>query len=169
MTLDRPSGNNRWNQFAGRWKSWAVAAIAIVAVTTAGQQATARPGETCRGDKGAKLERLEREVASLGLPQDDLASVYQVIDQARVQRRAFDGELHAAHERMRALLDQDTPSVEDVTAQADSIGALQTEARKVELRALIEVRNQVGAERWQQLEAKRGHRFHGDPKPKAEL
>ena len=60
--------------------------------------------------------------------------------------------------------------VEAVTAQADSLGALQTEARKVELRALVQVRNLLSAEQWQELEAKkRGHRFHDGPKPEAAL
>jgi Spy/CpxP family protein refolding chaperone len=155
---------------AGSWKTWAAGAIAIAAVAIATQQATARPGGTCGGGKGAKLEHLERDVARLGLEQDQLANVYEVIDQARVQRRAFDGELHAAHERMRALLDQDAPSVEAVTTQADSIGALQTEARKVELRALVQVRNLLTAEQWQQLESeKRGHRFHDRAKPESTL
>lgn len=161
---------DRWMGWAGTWKTWAAGAIAIAAVATATQQATARPGGTCGGGKGAKLEHLERDVARLGLEQDQLANVYEVIDQARVQRRAFDGELHAAHERMRALLDQDAPSVEAVTTQADSIGALQTEARKVELRALVQVRNLLTAEQWQQLESeKRGHRFHDRAKPESTL
>jgi Spy/CpxP family protein refolding chaperone len=155
---------------AGSWKTWAAGAIAIAAVATATQQATARPGGAHGGGKGARLEHLERDVARLGLPQDQLANVYQVIDQARVQRRGFDGELHVAHERMRELLDQDAPSVEAVTSQADSIGALQTEARKVELRALVQVRNLLTAEQWQQLESKqRGHRFHDRPKPESTL
>ena len=161
---------DRWMGWAGSWKTLAAGAIAIAAVATATQQATARAGGTCGGGKGAKLEHLERDVARLGLPQDQLANVYEVIDQARVQRRAFDGELHVAHERMRALLDQDAPSVEAVTTQADSIGALQTEARKVELRALVQVRNLLTAEQWQQLESeKRGHRFHDRAKPESTL
>lgn len=160
---------NQWNGWATSWKTWAAGAIAIAAVATAGQQAAARPGGTCGGSKGAKLEHLERDVSRLGLPQQQLESVYQVIDQARVQRRAFDGELHAANERMRMLLEQDAPSVEAVTAQADSIGALQTEARKVDLRALVQVRNLVGTEQWRQLESKRGHRGRGGSKPEAAL
>jgi Spy/CpxP family protein refolding chaperone len=160
---------NRWNARSGNWKIWAAGAIAIAAVATAGQQADARPGGSCGGGKGAKLEHLERGVSRLGLPQQQLESVYQVIDQARVQRRAFDGELNAANERMRTLLEQDAPSVEAVTAQADSIGVLQTEARKVELRALVQVRNLLSPEQWQQLESKRGHRDRGGPKPEAAL
>lgn len=161
---------SRWAaRAAASWKTWAAGAIAIAAVATATQQAAARPGGSCGGGKGARLEHLERDVARLGLPQEQLASVYQVIDQARVQRRAFDGELTAAQERMRALLAEDAPSVDAVTAQADSIGALQTESRKVELRALVQVRNLLGAEQWKQLESKRGHRFHDGPKPDAAL
>lgn len=158
----------------GRWSRWtrsgrigAAAVVAIAAVATAGQQASARPGAKCAGGGGARLEHLERDLARLGLPQERLGAVYQVIDEARSQRRAFDGELYAAHERMRALLDEDEPSLDAVTAQADSIGALQTEARKVELRALVQVRSLLGAEQWQQLEAKRGHRLPDEPGPGA--
>jgi Spy/CpxP family protein refolding chaperone len=158
-----------WNRWAGSWKTWAAAAVAIAAVATANQHAMARPGGKCDGGKGAKLERLERDVARIGLPQEALASVYQAIDEARVQRRAFDGQLHDAHERMRALLAQDAPSIEDVTAQADSIGALQTEARKAELRALVQVRNLLSAEQWQQLDSRRGHGPRDDSQRDAAL
>jgi Spy/CpxP family protein refolding chaperone len=145
------------------WKTGLAAAIALGAVFTLTERASARPGGGMCGGHRSMLERLERDVASLGLAQDQLASVYQVIDEARTKRRGFDGEIRAAHERMHDLLEQDAPSVDAVTAQADSIGALHTEARKVELRAVVQVRGMLSEEQREQLDA-RAERFAGKKK-----
>jgi Spy/CpxP family protein refolding chaperone len=130
------------------------AAIAIAATFALADGAAARPGGGMCGGHGSMLERLERNVADLGLEQDRLTTVYQVIDDARARRRAFDGEIRGAHDRMRELLDQESPSVDAVTAQADAIGALHTEARKVELRALVQVRGMLTAEQREKLDAR---------------
>jgi len=141
-----------------------------VAVTALGANAWARPHGGMCGGKGFALERLERGVATLELEQEKLDAVYQVIDQARGQRRGLDAEIRTAHERMRELLEQDAPSVDAVTAQADSIGELTTAARKVELRALVQVRTLLTPEQWQQLEKMRGERHHGgEREPASEL
>lgn len=142
------------------WKT-AAAAIALAATMGIGAGASARPhGGSC-GGKGFGLERLERDIASLGLEQAKLDAAYQAIDQARAQRRSLDGEIRAAHERMRELLEQDAPAVDAVTAQAEKLGALQTEARKAELRALVQVRSLLTPEQWKQIEP-RGHRGRFD-------
>jgi Spy/CpxP family protein refolding chaperone len=55
------------------------------------------------------------------------------------------------HERMRTLLEADKPDVNAVLAQADSVGALKTEARKAQLRNLLAIRALLTAEQWTDL------------------
>jgi Spy/CpxP family protein refolding chaperone len=131
----------------------AIALVAATAVTFGSLRATARPngGKGMCGGHGARLEKLERDVAGLGLAQKDLDAVYQIIDTARREKRPIDAEIRTAHERMRELLDQDQPNVDSVTAQADAIGALTTQARKIELRAVVQVRNLLTPEQRKQL------------------
>jgi Spy/CpxP family protein refolding chaperone len=131
----------------------------------ASSAAWAKPhGGACGGRGAHKLEKLERDVAKLGLEQAQLDAAYQVIDEARKERRGLDAQIRAAHDRMRELLDQDAPDVDTVTAQADTIGALMTQARKIELRAAVQVRSMLTPEQRKQLAekhdrfAKRGER-----------
>jgi Spy/CpxP family protein refolding chaperone len=140
------------------WKTGLGAVIALATTFALADRATARPGGGMCGGHGSMLEHLERKISDLGLEQEHLTSVYQVIDDARVKRRAFDGEIRTAHERLRELLEQEAPSVDDVTAQADAIGTLHTEARKVELRAVVQVRGMLNDEQREKLDA-RSKRF----------
>lgn len=145
----------------------AIAALAIGTLLVA-TSAQAKPqGGHCGGGRGAKLEKLERDVAGLGLAQAELDAAYQVIDQARKERRGLDGQIRAAHERMRELLDQDSPDVDTVTAQADTIGSLMTQSRKIELRAAVQVRSMLTPEQRKQLAEKhdRFARRGGEPRP----
>jgi Spy/CpxP family protein refolding chaperone len=150
----------------------AIALLAATAVAFGSLRATARPhgGGMC-GARGAMLEKLERNVAGLGLAQKELDAVYQVIDQARREKRPLDAEVRAAHEHMRELLDQDQPSVDAVTAQADTIGSLTTQARKIELRAVVQVRNLLTPEQRKQLDGMHGRFARGERRgpPQSEL
>lgn len=147
----------------------AIGALAVGALVLAGRGAEARPhgGGKCGGHGARMLEKLERDVGRLGLESQRLEAAYQVIDEARKQRRALDGEIHAAHERMRELLDQDQPSADAVTAHADTIGALTTQARKIELRAVIEVREMLSPEQRQQLDERRNRHARRAPRDAA--
>jgi Spy/CpxP family protein refolding chaperone len=151
---------------ARTWTTWtargALAALALGAVgAVAAHQAAARPpGGGCHGHGGEAfgLERLEHRIGSLGLADETKQAVYQAIDQARVERRALDEKIRAAHERMRELLEQDRPEAEPVLAQADSIGALVTDARKAELRAMVAIRGLLTPEQWKALHERRHRR-----------
>ena len=131
----------------------AIALIAAAAMAFGSRHATARPhgGGMC-GAHGAMLEKLERDVAGLGLEQKELDAAYQLIDQARRDKRPLDGEVRTAHEQMRTLLEQDQPNVDAVTSQAEKIGSLTTQARKIELRTVVQVRNLLTPEQRKQLD-----------------
>jgi Spy/CpxP family protein refolding chaperone len=73
--------------------------------------------------------------------------------------------IRQAHEALRALLEQDQPDADAAMAQADNLGALETERRKADLKALLQVRALLGPECWAELSSAlhppRG-RFHRD-------
>jgi Spy/CpxP family protein refolding chaperone len=148
-----------------------IAAIALAvgaAIGFGSVRASARPheggGGMC-GPHGAMLDRLERGVGTLGLQQKDLDAIYQLIDNARRERRPLDAQLRTAHQQMRTLLDSDSPSVDAVTAQADTIGSLSTQLRKIDLRTAVQVRSMLTPDQRKQLGGSGMHgRFaHGGP------
>jgi Spy/CpxP family protein refolding chaperone len=102
------------------------------------------------------LGKVEHGVDHLELTPANRKAADAIFDQARTQRRALRDPSRAAHEQMRTLLDQQSPSLEAVLAQADSIGALELEAKKAELEAMVKVRQLLSTEQWQQL--RRQHR-----------
>ena len=139
-------------------------ALALGAIgAVAARQVAAQPGGGC-GREGFALERLERRVGALGLDDETKQAVYRVIDRARDEQRGLDEKIHAEHERMRDLLDQDQPAPDPVLAQADAIGALATEARKADLRAMMAIRGLLTAEQWKELHEWR-HGRAGSPPP----
>lgn len=139
-----------------RWKKrMAAVALALATVTVVAANATAnrhggRPGH------GSMLGRVEHGVEKLELAPETRKSVDAILDQARSQQRELRDQLHAAHEQMRTALDAESPSTDAVLAQADSIGALETQAKKLELQAIIQVRQLLSAEQWQQLRTQQG-------------
>jgi Spy/CpxP family protein refolding chaperone len=109
-----------------------------------------------RSGHASMLGKVERGVENLELAPETRKSIDAILDQARTERRPLRDQLRAAHEQMRTALDAESPSSDTVLAQADSIGALETQAKKLELQALIEVRQLLTAEQWQQLRTQRG-------------
>lgn len=133
----------------------ALAALAMAGTLGATAAVAAPPGGGCGGGGGTKLGRLERGVARAGLPPEIAQAVYQRIDQARTEQRSLEASLATAHEQMRTLLDQDAPSSDAVLAQADAVGALETQMNKLGLRTMLEVRALLTAEQWEALAPKR--------------
>jgi Spy/CpxP family protein refolding chaperone len=105
--------------------------------------------------------RLERQLEKLGLSDAQKTKVQAILDAAKPKREEVRGKMRAAFDEMRALLDQESPSESAVLAQADKIGAIQTEAHKAMLTTLLAVRKELTPEQRAQLsEAMRKHR-HG--------
>jgi Spy/CpxP family protein refolding chaperone len=147
----------------------AAIALAVGAVIGFGSlRASARPhmggggGGMC-GGHGAMLDRLESGVGSLGLQQKDLDAIYQIIDNARKERRPLDAQLRTAHQQMHTLLDSDSPNADAVTAQADTIGSLSTQLRKIDLRTAVQVRSMLTPDQRKQLGGMHGRFGHGGP------
>jgi Spy/CpxP family protein refolding chaperone len=108
-----------------------------------------------RSGHASMLGKVERGVENLELAPEARKSIDAILDQARTERRPLRDQLRAAHEQMRTTLDAESPSSDTVLAQADTIGALETQAKKRELQALIEVRQLLTAEQWRQLRTQR--------------
>src|SRR5262245_31357339 len=139
--------------------------------------AFARPG----GDHGpGKGFFLQRQLEKLELPAETRTQVDAVFAESRTRQEALHQQIRAAHESMRSLLDQESVDETAVLAQADTIGSLMTEARKDDLKTLIQVRSLLTPEQRaaldQQMEAhrdnwrgKRGGKHgdceHGEAKP----
>jgi len=137
------------------------AALALVVVALLGAStALSKPGHGgCHGHgKGDRLDRLEAKLGELELDADTRAATARVIEQARTESEARRDEMRAARRTLHELLEQETPAVEQVMAQADALGALEAEAHKSKLRTMLELRALLGAEQWQSLEGSLRHR-----------
>ena len=130
-----------------------VAAFMAVGLVGVGAALAQPPGFGC--GRGSPLEHLERQVARAGLAPETTKVVYEQIDQARAERRSIEASLGAAQQQMGSLLDRDGASADVVMAQADAVGALETQLHKLELRTLLEIRDLVTPEQWKALSPKR--------------
>jgi Spy/CpxP family protein refolding chaperone len=145
------------------WMTGAAGAVlALVAVVLLGAgMASSKEGRGCHGHgKCAHFERMEAKLAELQLDEQTRAAAQQVIATARAESETRREELREARRALHDLLEQDAPSLDAVMAQADAVGALQTESHKAKLRTLLELRSVLGPEGWSQLEGSFHHR-HG--------
>jgi Spy/CpxP family protein refolding chaperone len=123
---------------------------------------------------------LQRQIEKLELPAETRTQVDAVLAESRTRQEALHQQIRAAHESMRSLLDQGSVDEAAVLAQADTIGSLMTEARKDDLKTLIQVRSLLTPDQRaaldQQMEAHRenwrgkrhgkgGDCEHGEAKP----
>jgi Spy/CpxP family protein refolding chaperone len=84
--------------------------------------------------------RLKQLIADLGLDEKTLTEVNQILEASQAERRELRRQRREAHQHMRTLLEQAEPDEATVMAQADTIGALETEAQKQRLRTILRVR-----------------------------
>jgi Spy/CpxP family protein refolding chaperone len=136
----------------------AVVAVVAIALLGAGM-AESRPKRGCHGHgHDGRLDRLVAKLADLGLDTQTRAAAAQVIEQARAEGEEQRDEAREARRTLHELLQQDPPAVEQVMAQADTVGALETERRKAKLRTLLELRALLTPEQWEQLHERRHRR-----------
>lgn len=106
--------------------------------------------------------RFEKFIEELNLDQKTLTEVKKILDTSQAAHKELFGQLCTSRERMRSLLQQENPDEAAVLAQADTIGALETEARKQRLRTMLQVHALLTAEqRAQLLEKLRTRRSFG--------
>jgi Spy/CpxP family protein refolding chaperone len=103
-------------------------------------------------DGGARMAGglVERHAERLGLDASTLASVQQIVRESGARDSEFSEQIAAARVELRGLFEREG-SLAAVLAQAEKIGALETEARKSRLRALMDVRAKLTPEQLAEL------------------
>ena len=115
---------------------------------------------------------MEHALEQVELPDEVRSDVDALLDASRKSRREIHRELRKAHEKMRALLDAESPDEDAILAQADEIGRLEVTAEKDRLRTLLRIRERLSPEQreamtrvLEEMKSKRG-RHRGPPKPR---
>jgi Spy/CpxP family protein refolding chaperone len=146
-----------------------VAALGVVAPRAGAEGPRGGPGPRHRS-----LDRmLERDAERIGLDAATLARVRAIADAARLESEPLEEKREALHREMRATLDQAAPELDAVMRQADQIGTVDTELRKLHLKTLLEIRALLTPAQREALvrihderRAARGHR-HRNADPEA--
>jgi Spy/CpxP family protein refolding chaperone len=106
---------------------------------------------------------IEEHAERLGLSDETLETLREIVDESRGRGRALRVELRYAHEKMRELLSQEEPDESAVMKQAEAIGELELEERKNRLRATLRIRALLTPEQREELvrirEEERGRRI----------
>jgi Spy/CpxP family protein refolding chaperone len=150
----------------------ATIAIAFSLLATTGAATDHRPPHAPRhvGPHGGPPpieDMLDRNAERLGREPETRAALHAAPNATRAEGDRIRDALDAAHQEMRTLLSADEPNESAVMAQADRIGALETEAKKSRLRGMLKIRALLGPEQREILkqidEERRGDRYR-DPK-----
>jgi Spy/CpxP family protein refolding chaperone len=128
-------------------RSWIPLSAGLLLALAPGGAAARGPGDHW----GGPLRHLEVALDRIELDAETEAAAHAVLDEARAERRADQKAIHEAHEALRDLLEQEEPDAEAAMVQAETLGSLETESRKADLRALLEVRALLGPEAWAEL------------------
>ena len=103
---------------------------------------------------GALLsQRLQRAIQALE-ESDARTSALGTLETSRHKQREIRMQLGQANGELRKLLAGPEPDKTAVLAQVDRTGALQTELRKQEISAMLEIRAHLGPERMEQVRTK---------------
>jgi Spy/CpxP family protein refolding chaperone len=94
---------------------------------------------------------IERHAERLGLTGQPLAAVQAIVAASGERHAALLARLDAARAQMRELLSQPVPDAQAVMAQADAIGAIETDLHKNRLQAILDIRNQLTPEQRAEL------------------
>jgi Spy/CpxP family protein refolding chaperone len=123
-------------------------ALALAAVTPA--RADPRGGPGCGPD--GEGERLERALDQFDLTPEARAAIDLRLDEARDARRSAHRELRSSFDTLDELMAGGSPDEAAIMAHVDAVSALRAQARKAQLRALLEVRQQLSDEQWADLQ-----------------
>jgi Spy/CpxP family protein refolding chaperone len=145
----------------------AVVIGALLMVASAGGAETQKPAKKAPPPKAKSAEAkpapagpppyaiqggmIERHAKRLGLSDETVAAMRQIVETSRAENDRFRGEIDKAQTEMRTLLDQDVPDETAVMLQADKIGHLVVDQRKNQLRAMIKMRSMLTPEQRAEL------------------
>lgn len=131
----------------------AVGTLAVAGVTNAGPHG--RHGNM-RGNALAAV--IEANAVRLQLDDATQARIREIAESARAERESFRESMRGERKVLHELLKVDSPDEAAVLAQADVIGALDTEMRKASLRTRLALRALLTPEQRAELAAIRAER-----------
>jgi Spy/CpxP family protein refolding chaperone len=105
-----------------------------------------------------RMTRLEEKIDALNLDDATRTAIHEAIDKGRGAQDDIRSQLQKARQDLRAMLRQDTPNNDQVLAQAEVVGGLETEQRKQALHTWLTIRGLLTPEQRASLrEAMRPH------------
>jgi Spy/CpxP family protein refolding chaperone len=132
-----------------------LAMLSLLVMFGLATSAFARP----RGHGPDRLTRLEQHIDSLDLNDATREAIHATIDGAQAEQSKLRDQLHEAYSGLRTLMKQDLPDGAAVSAQLDTIGALETEHQKQTTLAWLTALAQLTPEQRASLrDAARSHR-----------
>ena len=155
-----------------RWRAagWLAIGVMIGAAGVALPSGARPPGPPGggRGHGPPPLDRVLQEHAeSLGLAPEVEAEIREISGASRAEGEAIRRSLHETHDALRAMLGSESPDEAEVMSLADEIGALETQAHKSRLRAMLRIRALLTPEQRRALveinEKRRGRHRRGPP------
>jgi Spy/CpxP family protein refolding chaperone len=129
----------------------AAAAVAATVVLVAAAGGARPPGPPPGPPGPPPLGIVTRNAARLGLDDATLQAIGQIVRESQDRDQVLRDQLRAAHERMHQILSQASPDEPAALAQADAIGALETELHKNRLRAILRIRATLTPEQREEL------------------
>lgn len=95
---------------------------------------------------------IERNAKRLGLSDETVKQMRAIVEMSRTENEKLRKRVEGEQGLLRKMLEQDTPDETAVMAEADKIGALVTEQRKNQLRAVLKIRSMLTPEQRAELE-----------------
>jgi Spy/CpxP family protein refolding chaperone len=146
--------------------------LALIVLFALAADATARPpsGGSFAGRHGAdRHERfLEKHAERLGVDDETRQAIEARFESSRAQAEPIRDALHASHGALREMLHAEEPDRSAIMSQAEAIGQLETELRKLRLATLLEVRAMLTEEQRSEMIAMREERMQSGLQPMME-
>jgi len=126
---------------SGAWTALALALLLIAPVT----------GHAQRSERGGPGSLVERHAERLGFDAETLGRIQEIVRSSGKRQEQLRDEIDRARGDMRSLLRQPTPPADQVLAQAEVMGALEIEADKNRLEAILRIRSLLTPEQREEL------------------
>jgi|RhiMethySRZTD1v2_1073278.scaffolds.fasta_scaffold786761_2 Spy/CpxP family protein refolding chaperone len=105
------------------------------------------------------MSQLKEKIDALNLDDTTHTAIYKALDEGRVAQDDIRSHLRKARQELRAMLQKDNPPEDQVLAQSEVIGGLETKQRKQALHTLLTVRSLLTPE--QRVSLREAMRPHG--------
>jgi len=115
-------------------------------------------GDDMRGGK-SPIMVIERHAQELGIGEDTLEEIWEVADGIQQEIRKIRRNIRGLKGELKAQLENEQPERTTVMTLLDQIGALQTDAKKLEMGVLLDIRPLLTVEQREALKKfKKRHR-----------